>query len=430
MHRISTHRLTAMLLSVCLFMCPSLTACGAGSQKEDAQDSAADTVETVTEAVTEPTTVLVTEPPTTTTTEPEPVVFRSPMTNEIIDEELWHKRPIAVMYPINPEAQPQYGLNKVDIFYEIMEEGNMSRQMGIIQDWEGLTQIGNVRSTRSYFIANSMEWDSVLVHFGGPIDYTIELLSRDDVQNLNGTGGILGEDYGAFYRIPEWDYSEHSAYTDADHILRAMEAAGYPREHRDLFYDGPHYNFVEDGEVNDLTQYENSVSAKFVDMQNSFPVTCSNLTYNEEDHKYYKTLYGVPQCDAVTGEQLAFDNIFIERAYCVPAAWGSLYLWFKTNDANCNGYYITQGRMIHCTWTRKKYYDPVTYKDDAGNEIEVNPGKTMIFMIRNDQDTFTLDGETYGLEGHDYWKDSVWRAKNPDAAAGEESEPETQSSGN
>ena len=84
MHRISTHRLTAMLLSVCLFMCPSLTACGAGSQKEDAQDSAADTVETVTEAVTEPTTVLVTEPPTTTTTEPEPVVYRSPMTNEII----------------------------------------------------------------------------------------------------------------------------------------------------------------------------------------------------------------------------------------------------------------------------------------------------------------------------------------------------------
>ena len=344
------------------------------------------------------------------------VSFRSPMTGREISEELYHKRPIAVMYPINIEAQPQYGLNKVDVFYEIMEEGSMSRQMGIIQDWEGLNRIGNIRSTRSYFIARSMEWDSVLVHFGGPTDYVLPLLSRDDVQNINGTGGQLGGDYGAFYRVPEWDITEHSAYTDANHILNAMKQAGYQRNHRDLFHEGPHFNFVADGEVNDLTQYPTSVPAKTVDMANSFPVTQSALYYNEKDHKYYKTLYGNKQVDAVTGEQLAFDNILIERAYCVPAAWGSLYLWFKTNDANCNGYYITNGRMIHVTWTRTNYYDPVTYKDDYGNVIDVNQGKTMIFMIRNNTDSFTVDGKSYGLEKKSYWTDLIAKIEEEERA--------------
>ena len=75
----------------------------------------------------------------------------SVLTGEPIDPKLAAQRPIAVMYPIDKEAQPQYGLSNVDVFYEIIEEGNMSRQMGIIQDWQNLERIGNIRSIRAYF---------------------------------------------------------------------------------------------------------------------------------------------------------------------------------------------------------------------------------------------------------------------------------------
>ena len=62
----------------------------------------------------------------------------SVLTGEPIDPKLAAQRPIAVMFPIDKEAQPQYGLSNVDVFYEIIEEGSMSRQMGIIQDWQNL----------------------------------------------------------------------------------------------------------------------------------------------------------------------------------------------------------------------------------------------------------------------------------------------------
>ena len=50
----------------------------------------------------------------------------SVLTGEPIDPKLAAQRPIAVMYPIDKEAQPQYGLSNVDVFYEIIEEGSMS----------------------------------------------------------------------------------------------------------------------------------------------------------------------------------------------------------------------------------------------------------------------------------------------------------------
>ena len=48
-------------------------------------------------------------------------MVRSYFTNKWVDEEVNKTRPLAVMYPINKEAQPQYGLSNVAVFYEIME---------------------------------------------------------------------------------------------------------------------------------------------------------------------------------------------------------------------------------------------------------------------------------------------------------------------
>ena len=118
----------------------------------------------------------------------------SVLTGEAIDPELAKKRPIAVMLPIDKEAQPQYGLSNIDVLYEISEEGNMSRQMAIIQDWQKLERIGNIRSIRAYFVYEALEWDPIIIHYGGPIDYTDDILTRSDVDNINGVGGPLGPD--------------------------------------------------------------------------------------------------------------------------------------------------------------------------------------------------------------------------------------------
>ena len=316
----------------------------------------------------------------------------SVLTGETIDPEIAKQRPIAVMYPIDKEAQPQYGLSNVDVFYEMPEEGNMSRQMGIIQDWQNLTRIGNIRSIRAYFVYEALEWDPIIIHYGGPIDYTIDILGREDVDNINGVGGPLGSDYGCFYRVPAWSRSEHTAYTDAAHIRAAIKKAGFSLEHRKNYYNKKHFTFAK--ERNTLEQYKDSVSALEVDMKGSFPVTQSAVKYNAEDGKYYKTLYGEPQCDAATGEQMAFDNVLIQRVHAEPRVEGSSYLRMRIEEDGKDGYYITNGRMIHVRWAKGEGndYKPTVFYDDNDREIQVNTGKTMIFVIK-DTDNFAVDGK-------------------------------------
>jgi hypothetical protein len=398
------------------------------TQEADNAAAAATTVpDASTEAISKP------EPKPEPEPEPEPELPRSPLTGKVMDEELLKQRPLAFMYPINQQAQPQYGLDRVDVFYEIMDEGNMSRQMGIMQDWQDLERIGNVRSIRSYFVYEALEWDPIIIHFGGPSDYTGEILTREDVDNINGTGHpSMGPDYGAFYRIPHDGVAlEHTAYTDAEHILNAIEEAGFSKEHREEYYHDKHFTFTKDGEINDLSQYPDAVDATEVDMSGSYPVTHSALSYDEEDHLYYKRLYGEPQCDAVTGEQMAFTNIFIQRAEWVYANNDSReweegthgYLWFRIEEPGYDGFYITNGKMIHVTWNKEDDYEPTLFYDDNGNEVTVNQGRTMIFIIRDDRDTFEIDGIDYYPEDHKTLTEADLDESSEGSTAEEESAP-------
>ena len=325
---------------------------------------------------------------------PEEGMVRSALTHLWIPAELAEKRPIAVMYPIDKKAQPQYGLNKVDIFYEIMEEGDMSRQMGVIQDWEDLERIGNVRSIRDYFVYEALEWDSIIVHFGGPELFVKPILTRKDVENVNGVGGVMGSDYGAYYRIPKGSKSEHTAYTDGAHLLKAIEKAGWSRNHREEYWQPDHWKFASDKQLYRLEDHPDAVDATEIDMKGSYPVTKSTLTY--KDGLYYRSIYGSPQKDGRTGEQLAFSNVLIEN--CVwGRRGGSLYLFFHVLDSMHDGYFITGGKMIHCTWMKNSDYEATRFFDDNGEEIRLNPGKTMVFITQEGHSSFTVNGVKYSL---------------------------------
>jgi hypothetical protein len=56
--------------------------------------------------------------------------------------------------------------------------------------------------------------------------------------------------------------------------------------------------------------------------------------------------------------------------------------------------------MIHVTLNKEDDYEPTLFYDDNGNEVTVNQGRTMIFIIRDDRDDFDIDGITYYPEDH------------------------------
>ena len=169
-----------MLMLTALAMTASMAACG---DKKAEEETVAETTE-VAEAVVE------TE---VTETESEEVLpegmYRSELTNELIDESLKNQRPIAVMVDNESIALPHYGLSQADVVYEMMNStlnGRITRFMVLVKDWENIKQLGSIRSVRPTNVLIASEWNAVICHDGGPF-YVDQYMADPSVDNFSGT---------------------------------------------------------------------------------------------------------------------------------------------------------------------------------------------------------------------------------------------------
>lgn len=307
-------------------------------------------------------------------------------TNEAISNTVANLRPIAVMMPTDQEAQPSYGIGQADILYEIMEEGNISRQMAIIPGWTGMSRIGNLRSCRLYYIPMAKEWDPILIHFGG-VAYMKGTIDAADMNNLSGTYeyGTGGKAPGAgfFFRTAD-RVAPHNAYISASGIQKACVQLGYQTSLRNGYYNPKHFTFAAG--TNDLSGYGNKAKAAVnIDLSAVFPYTKSAFTYREADGLYYKNIHGKAQIDAITGKQISFANVIVQNT-----TWRQLdkkgYLGFDVVDASQDGYYFTKGKCIHITWKKTGDYTPTVYYDDNGQVVQLNTGKTYIAIAQDGRD--------------------------------------------
>lgn len=306
------------------------------------------------------------------------------LTNEWLPEEEARLRPLAVMIPNEIHAIPHYSLSQASVIYEARVEGSMTRMMALFENWQDLKKIGNIRSLRSYFAYWAFEWDSVIVHYGGPY-FIYDLLAQEYTENIDGM-----YENTPFFRTVDRE-SPHNAYTSGNLLKSAMEKKGYSLEYRGLT-DDSHFLFAPEENPNTLTQYGSAAcNATYIDMTAAYPLTRCYFEYNDVDGLYYRSQYlsggtDGPHLDAATGEQLSFSNIIVQHVKQEDI--GNGYLAMQCHDTTRDGWFYTQGRGIHVTWEKTSDYGATRYYDDDGYQITLNTGKTMILIIR-DTDTFT-----------------------------------------
>lgn len=321
---------------------------------------------------------------------PEEGMVRSRITNEWVTEEVNNTRPIAVMMP-NTRTAAHYGISQADVLYECNVEGSITRLMGVFQDWSDFDRLGNVRSSRDYYIYWSFEWDAIYIHFGGPF-YINDVINRPDTNNIDGLSS------SNFWRANDTGNSTDNAYVDTEGILADAKKLGYDLEYRDGYSDGQHFQFASDSEPNTLEQYSDSIVANKIDMSPTYPVTNSYFVYDPDTGLYdrFQHLSGAadgPHIDKANDQQLSFKNVLIQNTYFEVRDQKG-YLAFQCHDTTRDGWYFTNGRGIHVTWKKTADYSPTRYYDDDGNEIKLNTGKTMICIVE-DGDSFLVDDVKY-----------------------------------
>lgn len=308
-------------------------------------------------------------------------MVRSRLTNEWIDEAAADLRPIAVMIPNESNALPHYSISNASILYEANVEGRMTRLLAIFENWRDLDRIGNIRSLRSYFAYWAFEWDAFIVHSGQPF-FVNELLELPDTETINENSS---PDAGAFFRDPSRQ-RPHNLYATGSGILNVANKKGYSLTYRGLC-DAQHFQFADSAAPNTLEQYGTAaVAAAYIDMSGCYPVTRCYFDYNPQDGLYYRSQHlsggtDGPHIDAATGEQLAFKNILVQSVNSEGIGEG--YLSVSCLDTVQDGWFFTEGRGIHVTWKKLSDYGATRFYDDAGIEISLNTGRTMICIIQS-----------------------------------------------
>lgn len=374
------------LLILVFVMILSIIACG---KEENTEVSNENNLTTPTAALTssptpttaptptaEPTTAPTATPEPIPTEVPEPIIpegmVKSRLTGLWIPEDTAIYRPYAVMINNIKVASPQSGLSAADILYEVLVEYGITRFMAVFEAQDVLAstteRIGSIRSARHYYVNLANELDAVYVHFGGTT------FAYDQIKSSNTTDvdGIMGGLAGHAFTRDESIQAPHNVFLNFSVMLNEVLKSSLRSE----WEQDKLFRFYEEDTTPVNGQKADKVTIQFSESVRPY------LIYNKESGEYTRYQFGVLHKDPNNDQPLTFKNIIVQYAKHAPKS--NEYITIELDDAEGDGYYITNGVAIPIVWKRNETRNECHYYDLEGNELSINIGKTYIAIYPDD----------------------------------------------
>lgn len=322
-------------------------------------------------------------PTTDATGEPTPdLSVYSPTTGLALKEGAVYK-PIAVMIENAPAARPQTGLQQADIIYETCVESSATRMMCIFND-EYPVVAGPMRSVRIYFINIQREWDSPLVHFGGPSneEKPVSYVYGKNAEHIKvRVDGVKGKWEKYFWRSSDRK-APHNAYTNVQRI------------YDELYNYEPQYNGPFAFSANVSYDSGAAFSKVGLSFQTDNPEH-TEFKYDADSEKLMRYVNGKEfMVRTVTKDstgkehtetsQFHATNLIVQYAkeYIIPNDYSGRRMVEVVGSGKCD--YFVAGRHITGTWERKSLDEPTRYYLSNGSPLVLRPGNTWVAIQPDD----------------------------------------------
>lgn len=306
--------------------------------------------------------------------EPEPYVPSgiNPLTGEPMEPEYENNRPVAVMLNNLKAAQPQLGVSRADIIYEVPAEGGITRMLGVYQSLEGVENLGSIRSARSYYLELALGLDALYVHAGGSPGAYRDIPAWG-VDNMDGVRG--SEDAGIFWRDQERRKTkgyEHSLLTSGEKIQEYLDTGTLRTEHREG-YVYPQA-FIPDGTPAGGSPAEH-VKVRFSAYKTG------TFDYDAESGKYLAGQYGKEYVDGGTGEQVAVTNLLVlETGISVISGDTEGRLNVRLTGEG-TGTFFCGGKSVPILWSKAERNSPFVYTLEDGKLLALGQGNSYVCII-------------------------------------------------
>lgn len=299
---------------------------------------------------------------------PEPLSdLINPLTGEPVEEEILQNRPFIVMVNNIIVAQPQEGISKADMIYELMEEGGITRMMAFFTDIDAAEKIGSIRSARIYNVSVVNAYDGIFVHAGGS-DEALTWIDTHEFTNIN---ALVHEGGSAFYRDGSRQSHgvEHSLFGVGAGIHALAEELGSRMEHKEDYDNRFGLSFSATAEEQ-CTGDANYINVRYAGGKTT------NFTYHEDTGLYTAEQFGSVYAD--DGKiPVEFKNVLVINADTSLQGDG-LHLSITLSGTSGNGYFACGGKYVPIQWSRKNQADNFHYTTMDGEPLSLGIGKTFV----------------------------------------------------
>ncbi len=306
------------------------------------------------------------------------------------ERQIWEgRRPLTVMVENHAEARPQSGLSKVDVVYEAVAEGGITRLLAVYYCGAAAEDfiIGPVRSARTYYLDFASEYGDypLYAHVGGA--------------NQPGPSNALGQisDYGwlakgndmnqfslgfpTFWR----DYerlgrpvaTEHTMYTTADKLYEIAHQRGLDAkddEGNKWDEDWRSWKFKDDASGKGNVD---NIKFNFWSGYQEYEV---NWQYNQENNQYLRFTGGQTHKDFNNDEQLSAKVVVVQFMREKGPINDLKHLLYTTTGTG-KAIVFQDGQATQATWSKAKRQERTIFEDSKGKEIEFNRGPIWIEIV-------------------------------------------------
>ncbi|MAU33976.1 hypothetical protein CL689_05800 [Candidatus Saccharibacteria bacterium] len=294
--------------------------------------------------------------------EPEPVVYYSPLTGNVVNNQAaTTQAATAIMIENSPDARPQSGLKNSGVVFEAIAEGGITRFLVLYQQ-EKPDLIGPVRSLRMYYVDWLAPFNASVAHVGGSAAALSEIRNgsyRDIDQFFNPA---------TYWRATD-RYAPHNVYTNFELLDQLNDAKGYTTSEFIGFTR-------KDSEANETP------SATSIDVTMSSYLYNSHYDYNAETNLYDRSQGGGPHTDREAG-QISPRVVIVMK---VPMQLVMEDGWREQINTIGSGqaYIFQDGTVQEVTWNKASRTEQLTFTDAEGKDVALARGQTWISAVPSD----------------------------------------------
>lgn len=333
---------------------------------------------------TEPSTVP-TEPstlPTEPEPDPEPVIlYRHPLDGTPLDAP-WEGRPTAVVVNNIEAALPHYGTSDAKFLYEVETESGITRMLAIFDDISSISQIGPIRSVRTFFNNIAVSYDAPVVHCGGSVRGRNAYYDayNGPLSTWNHLDAYYYENSYFFRDTDRYNYQgynwEHCLFSNGELLAQGLVARGI-NEPTDRSTD---FGLTFAEEVTLSGENATTVTSRFDGGKTT------TFTYDAQKKLYNTAQYGSDYIDTNNGEIVTFRNLimlYTEQTYGYDGEYTRSYYELIGEG---QGLLAIDGTCVPILWSRESLESNFVYTLEDGTPITLGTGHTYVAISSAEAD--------------------------------------------